>query len=179
MELAASGPQCFADGGGRHAAMGAAMSLAIGLSEDFCKPEGQPQLERLLALNVEWMMELGENVDDWTTLGQEENDDECDDDVVSIAGANLDRIAEKLDKDVFMPILFKLIKATWQSPTAGWRDTHAAVMAVLQVVKHVDETAWVDQCMELISRNLAHAHPRVRYAAFSAVARIADDHSPY
>jgi len=179
MELAASGSQCFADGDVRHTAMEAAMSLAIGLSEDFCKPEGQPQLERLLALNVEWMMEVEESVDDWTTQGQEEDDDECDDDVVNIAEANLDRIAEKLDEDVFMPILFKLIRATWQSPTAGWRGTRAAVMAILQVVEHVDETSWVDQCVELISRNLAHAHPRVRYAAFSAVAQIADDHSPY
>eukprot|EP00974_Lingulodinium_polyedra_P027435 2652043-Lingulodinium_polyedra.AAC.1 len=52
-------------------------------------------------------------------------------------------------------------------------------MAILQVVEHVGETSWVDQCVELISRNLAHAHPRVRYAAFSAGAQIANDHSPY
>jgi len=51
-------------------------------------------------------------------------------------------------------------------------------MALAQVVEHLEEEAWVDQCVEFIVQHLGHAHPRVRYAAFWAIAQVCYDQAP-
>jgi len=179
VNLCAAGAEAFADPAVRHGAMEAAMSLACGLVDDFSKAECQPQLERLLGLNIEWMLEVEEDVEAWTAQGQENNDDDGDDDVVEYGEQNLDRLAEKYDDDVFMPMLFKLVRAAGLAPTADWKHARASVMAISQVVEHIEETAWVDQCVDFISQSLTHQHPRVRFSAFAAVGQVAFDHSPH
>mmetsp|Transcript_11732 Transcript_11732/g.37584 ORF Transcript_11732/g.37584 Transcript_11732/m.37584 type:complete len:1045 (+) Transcript_11732:3-3137(+) len=181
LEMCAAGSAAFADPEVRHVAMEAAMSLAVGLHEDFSKPEGpgQAMLERLISLNVEWMLEVEEDVEAWTTQGKEENEDECDDDVVEYGEQNLDRLAEKFDEDIFMPMLFKLLRAAGLAPSADWKHARASVSAVSQVVEHILEDPWVDQCVDFIAQNLAHAHPRVRFAAFTAVGQVAYDQAPH
>lgn len=178
-DLCAVGPSAFADPGVRQVAMEVATSLAGGLAEDFSKPEGVAQLERLLALNIEWMLEVEEDVSVWTEQGKDENQEDGDDDVVEHAEQNFDRLAEQYQEDVFMPVLFKLVRAAGMSPNADWKQARASVMAISQVVEHVEATAWVDQCVTFVAQNVAHPHPRVRYSAFGAVAQIAYDHEPH
>jgi len=179
LKLCSCGAQAFSCVKVRHSAMEAAMSLAVGLDGDFSKPEDQALLEQLVALNVEWMLEVEEDVDVWLSEGKDDDQDECDDEAVRIGEINLDHLAEEFDEDILMPLIFKVIQLALQSPTATWKHTRAAVMAISQVVEHIEDTAWVDRCVEFIAQNLNHLHPRVRYASFWGVAQVSYDHSPY
>ncbi|CAE7616580.1 IPO5 [Symbiodinium natans] len=167
----------------RHSAMEAAMTFFEGLCEDFCKAEGQPFLEQLILLNLEWMLEVEENVDTWTSSADQEEED-IDDDLVGIGEENLDRLAQQCaEKDAleeaFMPTLFKVLRAVLSAPASTWKQVRSCVMAVSQVVEYIEEEAWVDQCIDFLVPHTSHAHPRVRYAAFQAVGQTAYDHDPY
>jgi len=181
VEIASAGAVAFADEEVRHSAMEAAMTLVLGLIDFFAK-EGT-QLERLLALNIEWLLEVEEDADAWTQEGKDDNDDDVDDDVVTIAEDNLDRIGEKIcesdEEEVLMGSLFKLIRAAWQAPDSNWKHAHASLTAIQQVVEYLEEDAWVDQCVDFVSQNVGHAHPRVRYVAFGALSEIAYHHAPH
>jgi len=179
MKICSGGGAVFADPDIRHSAMEAIMSLALGLHEDFSKAEGQPLLEHLLTLNFQWMMEVEEDVAVWTSEADEQDDDECDDDVCENAEENIDRLAETYEEEVFMPILFKVIRAAMQGPDATWKHARAAVMAICQVVEHLEDEAWIDQSVEFIAQSGTNAHPRVRYSAFQSLGQIAYDQSPY
>ncbi|CAK0827568.1 unnamed protein product [Prorocentrum cordatum] len=175
----------FADDDVRHSAMEAAMSIVTGNFEDFCKPEGQPFLEKIIALNIEWMFDVEQDVDAWTAQADApEEDDEIDGDTVQLGEENLDRLAEKASdveqcEDVFLPVLFKAIRVLMGAPDVTWQHSRAAVMAVSQVVEHIEDESWVDQCVHFIAERLAHVHPRVRFAAFQAVGQVAYDQEPY
>lgn len=186
------GAQFAADAEARHSGMEAAISLACGLIEQFMTPEGLPALEQLIALNVEWMLEVEEDVDVWTAAADNQNDDDEDDDIdgeaMKIGEENLDRLAEecaeKLGKDnkleeCFMPTLFKVIRSALQSPGATWRHTRSCVMAVSQVIEHLEEEDWISQCVEFILGHVGHPHPRVRFAVFQAIGQAAYDHEPF
>ncbi|CAE7353258.1 IPO5 [Symbiodinium pilosum] len=167
----------------RHSAMEAAMSFFEGLCEDFCKAEGQPFLEQLILLNLEWMLEVEENVDTWIA-GADQEEEDIDEDLVDIGEENMDRLAQQCaEKDAleeaFMPTLFKVLRAVQAAPTSSWKHTRSCVMAVSQVVEYIQEEAWVDQCIEFLVPHTSHAHPRVRYSAFQAVGQTAYDHDPY
>jgi len=180
VEIASAGAATFADEEIRHSAMEAMVTLALNLSEFFIK-DGT-QLERLLALNIEWLLEVEEDANVWTEEGKDDNDDDCDDDVVGIAEENLDRIGEKICEmyeEELMGMIFKLIRAAWQAPDSNWKHARASLIAIQQVAEHIAESAWVDQCIDFVGQNVAHAHPRVRYAAFGAMTEIAFHHSPH
>lgn len=174
----------FADEDVRHSNMEALMSFAVAFAEDFCKPDGLPFLEQIVALNVEWMLEVEEDVNAWTAQADEDDDEELDGDAVQIGEENLDRIAEKCAEesqleDVFMPSLFKVVRTALAAPACSWKTVRACVMAVSQVVEHIEEEAWIDRCVEFILQHVQNPHPRVRYSAFQAVGQIAYDHEPY
>eukprot|EP00928_Gymnodinium_smaydae_P050048 TRINITY_DN3366_c0_g3_i1.p1 TRINITY_DN3366_c0_g3~~TRINITY_DN3366_c0_g3_i1.p1 ORF type:complete len:832 (+),score=242.22 TRINITY_DN3366_c0_g3_i1:276-2498(+) len=48
-------------------------------------------------------------------------------------------------------------------------------MAISQVVEHIEDEAWLEQCVEFVMQHAKHAHPRVRYAVFWAIAQISYD----
>lgn len=178
------GVQIFADADVRHSAMEALMSFACGLREDFCKAQGQPFLEQLVALNVEWMLEVEEDVDIWSGKADADDDDDIDGDAVQIGEENMDRLAENMSEEdqmeeVFMPILFKVINAAQASTSATWKHHRATVMAVSQVIEHVEDESWIDRCVEFIIMKMVHPHPRVRFSAFQACGQAAYDHDPY
>merc|ERR1719310_699139 len=52
-------------------------------------------------------------------------------------------------------------------------------MAVSQVVEHLDEEPWVDQCVSFVTMGCRHEHPRVRHDAFQAIGQLAYDQQPY
>uniref|UniRef100_A0A7S2NNA1 Stalled ribosome sensor GCN1-like HEAT repeats region domain-containing protein n=1 Tax=Zooxanthella nutricula TaxID=1333877 RepID=A0A7S2NNA1_9DINO len=186
VQLASVGAEAFSMEEIRHSAMEALMSLAEKLIEDVAQPPGLVLLEALVQLNVQWMQEVEEDVDVWTTEGKDMDDDDCDDDVVGIGEENLDRLAEELDDkfsdesdDIIMPIVFKAIRAAMQRPDATWKTARSAIMALAQVVEYVDSEDWVDQVVEFVIQQLTHAHPRVRYAAFWAIGQVCYDQSPH
>mmetsp|Transcript_27798 Transcript_27798/g.73473 ORF Transcript_27798/g.73473 Transcript_27798/m.73473 type:complete len:1140 (-) Transcript_27798:38-3457(-) len=184
MLLALCRMQHFGDEDVRHSAMEALMSFASAFAEDFCKPEGLPFMEQIVALNLEWMLEVEEDVEAWTGQADEDDDEELDGDAVQIGEENLDRLAEKCAEekqleDVFMPCLFKVIRAALAAPACSWKHARGCVMAVSQVVEHIEEEAWIDQCVDFVVQQLANPHPRVRYSAFQAIGQIAYDHEPY
>lgn len=192
------GNRTFSTSDIRLSAMEATMSFVAGLAKDFCEPQGQPLLEQVIGLNIEWMLEVEEDEDTWTSAVDEDDDDEMDGTAMQIGEENLDRLAEKcaeLDRlsektttevnrvrkleDVFMPMLFKVIRLFGQTFPASWQHTRACIMAVVQVVEHIEEEAWVDQSVEYIIQNLHHPHPRVRFVCFVAIGQFAYDHEPY
>jgi hypothetical protein len=129
--------------------------------------------------------QLGEDVAAWTALADNDNgDDDFDDASVQIGEENLDRLAEKFAElrqleAVFMPMLLSRIQSMLQTPEASWKQTRASLMALAQVVEHIEEEGFIDLCVRFIVQHLSHQHPRVRHAAFNAVRQIAEDHEPY
>jgi importin-5 len=146
-------------------------------------------LEQLLALNIEWMLDVEEDVNAWTAQADADDEEEIDGEAMTIGEENFDRIAEQCaEKETletsFMPLLFKVIRTILAAPNADWKHTRSAVMAVSQIVEYIDEdadqgAAWVDQCVNFLLPFLNHAHPRVRYSAFQAIGQVAYDHEPY
>lgn len=176
----------WADADVRHSAMEAAMSLAEGLCEDFCKDkEGQASMEQLVVLNIEWMLDVEEDVERWTSKADETEDDyEIDGDTVELGEENMDRLAEQCCEkdqmeDVFLPLLFKVIRQALGATNSTWKHIRSCVMAVNQVVEYIEEESWIDHCITFLLPHLSHEHPRVRFSAFSAVAQVAYDHDEY
>lgn len=180
MRITASGTDVFADATVRHDAMEAAMTLATSLSTDFSKADAAAQLEHLIGLNLEWMLEVETDVAVWTAEGKEDDDDDCDGDVVGIAEQNLDRFGGCFEEDVLMPILFKVAQKALNSAGADWRHTRAAVMAMSQVAEHIEEESWVSRIVDFVAQYTDEGgHPRLRYAAFQALGQIIYDQSQY
>ena len=172
LKICAAGTQAFADEDVGPGAMGAVMSLATGLSEDVVLPEGVPLLVHLIALKLQCMLEVEQDVEARTKEGQEDDDDNFDDDVVGYAEENLDRLARELcaeEKGTFMTALVKVLRALVAVGYADWRHVRAAIMAIAKSVEYLEEEAWVTQAVEIIMQHLSHALPRVRYAAFLAI----------
>jgi len=178
-KIVSSPAETFGDAEVPHTAMEACMSLAVGLSDEISQPEGLPMLEHIVGLNLNWMLEVEQDVSAWTEAGKQTDDDECDDERVGIAEENLDRLAEHIEEEIFMPALFKVLRGALQSATADWRTVRSCIMAISQSVEHLEDEALVDQCIDFIIPYLAHAHPRVRYAAFWAIGQVCYDHSPH
>lgn len=112
----------FVDDDVRHLAMQAAMSLALGLMEDFCTADGQALLEEMVTVNVEWLLEVDLDVNRWNAQGEvDDGDDKLDEDTPKIAEDNLCSLAEKCSqlraKDTeatqleaaFLPVIFKVL----------------------------------------------------------------------
>jgi len=177
----------------RHGAMEALMSFVCGLVQDFCEPSGAGLLEQVVGLNIEWMLEVEEDIEVWTDGAEDDgdDDDEIDGKAVELGEENLDRLAEQFSKldnktfrnnqveAVFMPTLFKVIRTFAQTFSSSWTHTRACIMAVSQVVEHIEEEAWIDQCVDFIVASANHSHSRVRFAVFHAIEQTCRDHEPY
>jgi hypothetical protein len=149
IKICAYGPGTFGHEEVRHSAMKAIMSFAIGFENELGPAKGHPMLEQLIAINFSWMCEVEEDLERWTKEGKETEDDECDDDVVAIGKENLDRLAEHIDEGVMM---LKVVRAAIQESGANWRPARSAIMAISQVVEHIEEETWVDQCVEFVAQ---------------------------
>mmetsp|Transcript_11783 Transcript_11783/g.26684 ORF Transcript_11783/g.26684 Transcript_11783/m.26684 type:complete len:1134 (+) Transcript_11783:61-3462(+) len=179
MQLASVGPQQFADDVVRHSAMTVAMSLAHELRDEFVTLDGQVQLEHLLALNIAWMLEVEEDVAVWTQDGKEDDEDECDGEAMRIGEENLDQLADDIAEEIIMPILFKVIRGVLATPDVTWKHLRSCLMAVSQVVEHMEEDPFVDQIVDFILQHVDNNHPRVKYAAYRSIAQCCYDQSPH
>lgn len=180
VKICGVGPEAFGDNEVRHSAMEVAMTLAVHIVDEIPAPQANALLEEIVGLNLAWMLEVEEDVAAWTTEGKETDEDDCDGDAVEIGEENMDRLAEKIDEEMLMPVLFKVIRASLQRPEADWKHTRSAIMAISQVIEHLEEEeAWVDQCIEFVGNHFKHQHPRVRYVAYWAVGQACYDHSPH
>lgn len=135
-------------------------------------------------LNIEWMLQVEEDMKKWNDNADDDDDDDIDHDEVEIGEENLDRLAQRCSQDdqleeVFLPSLFKILRNVQQLPTVTWKHHRACVMAVSQVSEHIEEEPWIDQSIDYISQFFEHEHPRVRDASFIATAQICYDHEPY
>lgn len=158
----------------RHLAMEAMMTIAEGCNDE---EEFKGCLEGMVEVNFRWMLEVEKDVAAWTAEGKDTGEDgEIDNDVVRIGEENFDRLGTSFDEDDLMPIVFKVLAAKIANvQTCDWTEVRSAVMAVSQVVEHLEDDARIDQCIEFISRFFEHPHPRVRYVAFSAIAQSVFD----
>lgn len=182
----------FVDDDVRHLAMQAAMSLALGLMEDFCTADGQALLEEMVTVNVEWLLEVDLDVNRWNAQGEvDDGDDKLDEDTPKIAEDNLCSLAEKCSqlraKDTeatqleaaFLPVIFKVLNTFLHLPKSTWRHSRAAAVALSRVTAHVVEEAWLLRSVQLVESQLGHAHPRVRHAALQATNELVRWHGEY
>eukprot|EP00929_Paragymnodinium_shiwhaense_P090732 TRINITY_DN5086_c0_g1_i5.p1 TRINITY_DN5086_c0_g1~~TRINITY_DN5086_c0_g1_i5.p1 ORF type:complete len:1145 (-),score=410.23 TRINITY_DN5086_c0_g1_i5:487-3921(-) len=175
----AMGREAFADEEVPHSAMEACMSLVTELADELDSEQGKVVMKKITEMNIEYMLDVEENLKEWTEAGKEEDEDDLDATSVSRGEENMDQLGEKLDEDVYFPVLFQTIREALSSEKANWKTQRACVMAVSQVVEHIEEEdgeAWVKQCLDFVLPFLPHEHARVRYAAFWATAQICYDH---
>jgi hypothetical protein len=156
-----------------HSAMEAIMSLAEGNSDEevFTKQYLEPCIE----LNFSWLLRLEQDVDAWTAVGKEEDDNgEIDGDDVRIAEENFDRLGTHFDEDELIPLMFKTIHAKCGSQ-ADWTMVRSAILSIAQVVEHCDDDDRIDQCVDFVIRFHEHPHPRVRCACYDAISQCVLD----
>lgn len=107
----------------------------------------------------------------------EGRDDDDEEEVFNAAKEAIDRIAEVVSMEVFMPILGQLIKQ--YSEQEDWKARHAALCAVQQCVEYVEDKSHIDAMVELCMKCAADVHPRVRHYALHGIGQIANDQAPY
>mmetsp|Transcript_156376 Transcript_156376/g.277471 ORF Transcript_156376/g.277471 Transcript_156376/m.277471 type:complete len:814 (+) Transcript_156376:3-2444(+) len=122
------------------------------------------------------MTRVEEDVSVWTAeFNKELEDDDCDNELVEAGEINFDRVGHQFSEEVFMPLLFKLVWEAAPPEGTNWKGILSAIMAIAQVVEHIEEATWVEQCYNFVIKFSTHAHPRVRYTVFHAVAQICSD----
>jgi len=183
----------FVDDDVRHLAMEAAMSLALGLIEDFCTVDGQPLLEEMVTLNIEWLFEVESDVNRWNAQGEADDEDaKLDEDTSKIGEDNLCLLAEacsqlRASEDaeasqleiVFLPIIFKVLNTFLQLQRSTWRHARAAAVTLSRVTGRVVQEAWLLRSVQLAGSQLGHAHPRVRHAGLQAIQQLVWWHRDY
>lgn len=179
LKIASAGPETFSTNEVRASAMEAMVSIANSLDQDVAQPEGQPLLEHLVRLNLTWMLEVEENVDEWTKAGEDEAKEDGDEEVVGYAEEHIDSLAQYFDESVLMPIIFTAIRSALQHPDCTWKSVRASLSILGQVVEHLEDEAWMDQMMDFCIQYVAHDHPRVRHRAWKAICLAASDQAEH
>mmetsp|Transcript_26497 Transcript_26497/g.83044 ORF Transcript_26497/g.83044 Transcript_26497/m.83044 type:complete len:509 (+) Transcript_26497:2-1528(+) len=75
--------------------------------------------------------------------------------------------------EVLKPVLAAFLQS------AEWKQLVAGITVLSQIAEYVDEEAMVSQMMAGIQAHLRSANARVRHAAWSAVAQLAEDHDDF
>jgi hypothetical protein len=176
MTICNAGSARFANEDIRHTAMEAAMTLFEENADEFTDYR-----RSIIEANFKYLLEIEEDVGAWTLAGKDDDEDDCDDDVVEIGEQNFDRLSEKCakideDSEVFMPVLFQHIQCELQKPECTWKQIRAALVAIGASIEYVEEDEWVDQCFDFLIFHSGNDHPRVKHAAFSAIGQASYDH---
>jgi len=147
----------------------------------------QKNMIGLLSLTMECCMKMmlqleddPESFQEWASRLEptgEGRDDDDEEEVFNAAKEAIDRIAEVVSMEVFMPILGQLIKQ--YSEQEDWKARHAALCAVQQCVEYVEDKSHIDAMVELCMKCAADVHPRVRHYALHGIGQIANDQAPY
>jgi len=161
-------------------------SRGYALESIVCMVEARPKgftktqavAAQALEVCVACAMELDDDTEDWAAVQETEEDDD-EGKLAEQGKESLDRICRAASKvDNFEPVLEVLKPAITKLFQSGeWKQVHAALVVLSQIAEYVDDNTMVAQMVHGIKIQLRANHPRVRYAAWSAIAQFSEDHS--
>jgi hypothetical protein len=131
-------------------------------------------VQQVLAVCVHCMMQLSDDVEEWAA--QDEDEAEDDEEQFTFGKEAVDRISSCAKEEFprIMEALKPTIPALFQS--GEWKQVVAAISTLSQIAEYIDEEAMVVQMCQAVVVQLGASHPRVRYAAWGALAQFAQDH---
>jgi len=154
-----------------------ALEALITLAED--KPKTMAKvpgyIEQTLGLCAQFMMQLDDDLGAWS----KEDDDEAEDpESFTHAKEVVDRLSNCMSASERLSQLMAAIKpasaALFQA--AGWKHTVAGITMLAQVAEYVDEEGLVLEMVGAVRAQFRSTNPRVRHAAWTALAQFAEDH---
>jgi hypothetical protein len=162
----------------RRLALEVLVSFAESRPKAMCKiPEF---IQQVSGLCIQFLLDTGDDVQAWAA---EEDDEEADDDEenVDAGGSAIDRVCESLNKVEKFPVALEALKpAIAQLFQAGeWKQVCAGIAVLQQIAEYIDDEDTVKQMVGAIQAQLRAANPRVRYAAWAAIAQFSQDHTEF
>jgi len=134
-------------------------------------------LQQTLEICVKFIMQIRDDVDEWSKGEDGEDDDEEDE--KSYGEEVVDRLCKSMTHnfsmmmDVLRPVLQTLVQAS------EWKQVVAGLSIMCQIAEYVEDDAVLVQMLIVIKGHLSSSHPRVRHAAWAAVAQFSQDHSEH
>ncbi|KAG8529160.1 uncharacterized protein KY384_005795 [Bacidia gigantensis] len=122
------------------------------------------------------MTDVGEDDEDAEEWNASEDLDVEESDLNHVAGEQcMDRLANKLGGPAILPCTFTWLPRMISS--TGWRDRHAALMAISAISEGCQElmVAELDKVLELVVPALRDPHSRVRWAGCNALGQMSTD----
>jgi len=158
------------------------LALEVLISFAETKPKAMSKvpgyIEQTLDIAVGFLMELSDDVNTWA----EEDEDEAEDDEQFTNGKEVvDRLCRSMNKAEKFPQVMEVLKPVLGSfmQSSEWKQVVAAITVLSQIAEYVDDEAMVTQMMAGIKVHLKSSDPRIRHAAWSAVAQLAEDHDDF
>jgi len=135
-------------------------------------------IEQLLDISVGFMMEMSDDLQAWA---EEEDDDASDEEQFKNGKEVVDRLSGAMNKAEKFPQVLETLKPVLATflQSSEWKQVVAGITVLSQIVEYVDDEPTVSQMMSGIKVHLKSANPRVKHAAWSAVAQFAEDHSDF
>lgn len=134
-------------------------------------------LEQALDLMIHFVMELDDDTDTWMN---EDYEAEPDGEEQHRCGKeSIDRLSRAANstEEGFAPVLDMLKPAVAKLFASGeWKQVLAGIVVLSQIAEYIDDEETVQKMMHGVIQQLRATHPRVRYAAWGALAQFSVDH---
>mmetsp|Transcript_99141 Transcript_99141/g.280086 ORF Transcript_99141/g.280086 Transcript_99141/m.280086 type:complete len:1111 (+) Transcript_99141:101-3433(+) len=133
-------------------------------------------LHQTVDVCVNFMLRLSDDVQTWS-----EADDEDDDDEESFTNGKevIDRLGRCMAKVECFPQALEVFKAAIAQlfQNGEWKSVVAGLTTMAQIVEFVDDEATVLQMLGAIQPQFRASHPRVRFAAWTALTQFSVDNA--
>eukprot|EP00927_Polykrikos_kofoidii_P014399 TRINITY_DN16301_c1_g1_i1.p1 TRINITY_DN16301_c1_g1~~TRINITY_DN16301_c1_g1_i1.p1 ORF type:complete len:1112 (-),score=279.80 TRINITY_DN16301_c1_g1_i1:109-3444(-) len=143
------------------------------------KPKGMAKvadyIQSTLDVSVHFMMQLDDDVSAWADA----DDDEEDEKNFHKGKEVIDRLCRAMDRVEQFPRVLEVLKPaiTILFQTAEWKQVVAGVTVLAMMAEFIEDVVMLQEMVGAISAQLRAQHPRVRHAAWIAVAQFSEDHS--
>lgn len=150
------------------------VSLAEGKAKLLAKVPGYVQ--QVLEICVNFLIKLDDDIASWS----EEDDESAEDEEQFTFGKEVvDRLCRCMNSCEKFPMVMDLLKPAIASlfQSGNWKQTVVGLTILNQIAEYVDDETSVIQMVGVVRAQLRNASPRVRHAAWSAVAQFSEDHA--
>jgi hypothetical protein len=137
--------------------------------------KNQALIQTILDVSVSFMMQLDDDMAAWSS-----NDPEDDEEDNFACGREIvDRLSRAMARKELFPQVMELMKPALQQlfSTGDWKHSVAGITILAQIAEFVDDEATVHQMLPGILQQISATNPRVRSAAWSAIAQFSEDHT--
>jgi len=149
------------------------ISLAEGKPKAYAKVPGYVQ--QTLEVSVHFLMQLDDDLDAW---GAEDDEEAEEEENVTNGKEVMDRLCKCMQTNDRFPMVMETLKPAIANlfQAAGWKQTVAGLAILSTIAEYIDEEEMVVQMLTAVKAQLKASSPRVRHAAWSAIAQFAQDH---